>query len=310
MENINSKEIIESINKYEKKCWAMKSYAAYRWGEDLPCPYRFVINIYKSCSFRCRYCYVWNNKEPSIKENLLEALEKDIKRANNLNLKLPVFISSSTDPFQNLEEKYKNTKQVIEKLLENNFPIVIMTKNPKMLLKKSYIKLTKNNLLHIDVTIASITEDNPSSIFWNNGLSIKEKLNAIEKLIKLGKDVRVKIDPIIPSVNGIKGQTKEDLWGLVKLLKEIGVKKIISKTLKINKDVPPFLYTKLIDYYKENGEYKGINYCLSKEIRRKLLQPLYEACINYGIEFCPCVELDVFSKEDKISNCLIDYENK
>ncbi len=78
-----------------------------------------------------------------------------------------------------------------------------------------------------------------------------EKIKAIKKLTKLGKDVRVKVDPIIPSINGIKGQTKEELWQLVKLLKEAEVKMIISKTMRLNKDLPPLIYKKLINYYKK-----------------------------------------------------------
>jgi len=178
-----------------------------------------------------------------------------------------------------------------------------MTRNPAMLLEKDYLKFTKNPKLFIDVTIASLHENDPKSVFYGLVPSMSETIKAIKELTKIGKTVRIKIEPIVPSVNGIQGQTKEELWELIRTLKEAGAKMIISKTMRLNEEVPPFMYKKLIGYYKKNGYREGINLILSKQIRKKLLTPVFEACKHYKILFCSCVETGIFIEKETVK-CL------
>ncbi len=49
---------------------------------------------------------------------------------------------------------------------------------------------------------------------------------------------------------------------------------------------------------------KGINYTLSKKIRKKLLSLfLFEACKHYKIPFCLCVEQVFFQKMKPLIVC-------
>ncbi|MFH1126411.1 MAG: radical SAM protein [Candidatus Altiarchaeota archaeon] len=304
MEKVN---VVDKLTAFEKKSWAMKPYAAHRWGADMPCPLRFVVNTYNGCDFKCRYCYVWHKRKTNLKQGFRKAFRNDIQSARKLGLDFHVIISSSTDPLQPMEKNHGETRYALEELLNSGFSVLVMTKNPRMLLTNQYLPLTKDPLLFIDVTIASPDEENPESIFYSAAPSTLEKLGAIKKLTKLGKKVRVKVEPVIPSINGIRGQSEEDLWSLAKLLKDAGVSKVISKTLRLNEDMPPLLYNKLINYYRKNGSKEGINHVLSKKIRKKLLTPLFEACKYYEIPFCPCVEKDLFPK-DKTINCLLEGE--
>jgi len=304
-----SKSIAEKIIQYEKRSWAMKPYAAFRWGKSMPCPIRFVVNPYKGCDFKHKYCYVWYKyKHAGPKQGFRKSLKHDIQRAKRFGLgDFFVMVSSSTDPFQPIERKYKDTLFALKELLDNGFPILIMTRNPGMLLEKEYFKLTENPNLFIDVTIASLHENDPKSVFYGSVPSMSETIKAIKKLTKMGKSVRIKIEPIVPSVNGIQGQTKEELWELIKILKDAGVKMIISKTMRLNEEVPPFMYKKLIDYYKKNGYREGINLVLKKPIRKGLLMPVFEACKHYKIPFCSCVETGIFPEKETVP-CLCKGE--
>ncbi|MFA6228018.1 MAG: hypothetical protein WC668_02425 [Patescibacteria group bacterium] len=266
------KDIAKKIAEFQKKSWAMKPYAAFRWGENMPCPIRFVVNPYKGCDYRHKYCYVWYkcaNAKP--KENFRRALIHDIERAKKLGLdKFLVMLSSSTDPFQPIEKEYKDSLFALEHLLANGFSVKIMTRNPIILLDKEYIALTKNPRLFIDVSIPSLHENNTDSIFYSPSVPlVLDTIEAIKKLTKLGKDIRVKIEPVVPTVNGVVGQSEKELYDLIDLLKKAGVKMVIAKTMRLNEDFPPFLYKKLIDYYTKNGYEQGINMILSKNLRKK-----------------------------------------
>ncbi|MBU4360829.1 hypothetical protein KKA66_03200 [Patescibacteria group bacterium] len=305
MENIAKK-----ILKFEKKSWAMKPYAAFRWGENMPCPIRFVVNPYKGCDFRHKYCYVWYKcAQAKPKENFRKALLHDIERAKKLDLNnFFVMLSSSTDPFQPIEKKFKDSKFAMGKLLANNFSVLIMTRNPAILLDKEYIEFTKNPHLFIDVSIPSLYENNPDSIFYSPSTpSLDYTLKAMKKLTELGKDIRIKIEPVVPTINRIIGQSETELKTLISKLKNIGVKMVIAKTMRLNKEVPPFMYDKLIDYYKKNGCQQGINLILSKKIREKLLTPIFKACQKNDMPFCSCVETDLFPA-NKTVRCLREHE--
>jgi len=91
------------------------------------------------------------------------------------------------------------------------------------------------------------------------------------------------------------------------VLKDAGVKMIISKTMRLNEEVPPFMYEKLVGYYQKNGYRVGINLVLKKPIRRRLLKPVFEACKYYKVSFCPCVETGIFLEKETV-RCLCEGE--
>lgn len=304
---------IEKIIDFEKRSWAIKKIAIEKWGETTPCPIRFSVNTYHSCDFKCPYCYIWADKGAAhIRSGFRKALLHDIKRAVEFGVKSCVVeISASTDPFQYIEEKEGESLFAIEELLNAGFRVLIVTKNPSMLLLPRYLNILKNDNVFVDVTITSLREGIDKNYFLtNNGPTAENKLEAIRKIIKLGKDLRVKIEPVVPSFRAINGQSSEDLRKLVEVLHQIGVKMVIAKTLRINSFMPNFVVSQLLDYYKENGELVGSNYILSAAIRKKLLQPIYDECNKLEMKFCPCYDFDVFVGDERVIFCDIPGETK
>jgi DNA repair photolyase len=217
-----------------------------------------------------------------------------------------IIVSSSTDPFQPIEKQQKDSLFALKSLLSNGFPVLVMTRNPQILLEKEYQEITINPRLYVDVSIPSMRENDSNSIFYSaKAQPLDETFESIGELSDMDKYVRVKVEPIIPSVDGIQGQTEEEIRKIVKLSKDAQVKKIISKTMRLNEHVPRFLYDGLIEYYQSYGveeRYGNItNLALKPELRRQLLQPVYEACREYEISFCACVELDVFGGKNTVS---------
>ncbi|MBU1062350.1 MAG: hypothetical protein KJ952_06515, partial [Candidatus Omnitrophica bacterium] len=96
----------------------------------------YVINPYMGCEFACLYCYVRFNKVISrkkdpwgtyvdIRVNAPKLLEKE------LLLKKPssVLLGSTTECFQDIEKKYKITKQILEILNRYKVYFTILTRS-------------------------------------------------------------------------------------------------------------------------------------------------------------------------------------
>ncbi len=122
----------------------------------------YSLNCYTGCEHGCLYCYArfmrkyTGHKEPwrkfvDIKINAPLVLEKEIKRKP----KGEVFISSVCNPYQPLEKKYQLTRKCLKILVENGFPITILTKSS--LVKRDFDIL--KNYLQIDLGLTITTMD-------------------------------------------------------------------------------------------------------------------------------------------------------
>ncbi|MGB9878671.1 MAG: SPL family radical SAM protein, partial [Candidatus Pelagibacter ubique] len=109
---------------------------------------QYCINPYLGCLNGCLYCYAsfimqkWHHKEEAwgsfvdVRVNSVENLKKELRNKN----KIEVYISSMTDPYQEIEEKYQLSRGVLKVfLLEENslfdkkFSITIQTKGDLVL---------------------------------------------------------------------------------------------------------------------------------------------------------------------------------
>ena len=280
----------DKLEMFGLRGWTLKPYKA--WGTDKPCPPRLVVNPYKGCAFQHKYCYIAPPASPQkgFREHLLER----IRKAKELGLDdLVVMVSSSTEPFQPIERHCRDSQFALQELLANGFPVLVMTRNPKTLLEEDYAEITDHPKCSVDVSVPSLEENNPDSIYYSPiAAPLAETFVAMKQLRDRGKVVRVKIEPVVPTVGEIKGQTEDELYEIVRRSAEASVNMIISKTMRLNSFVPPCMYDPLIKFYKENGVSEGSTLALTADLRRKLLQPVLDACTKYKIQFCPCVDSD------------------
>ncbi len=104
---------------------------------------RYVINPYTGCVHGCVYCYARFMKrftahpEPwgtflDVKAGAAQILEKQLA-SRRKPLREEVFFCSVTDPYQPPERQYRQTREILEVLLNYEVPVSILTKSDLVL---------------------------------------------------------------------------------------------------------------------------------------------------------------------------------
>lgn len=164
----------------------------------------YCINPYVGCGHACKYCYaesytrrftkhreVWG-QFVDVKVNAPKILAGELNRRKR---KGRVFLSSLTDAYQPLEEKYGITRQILRILLDFGFPISIQTKSSLVL--RDLDLLAQFEDCEVGFTITSLDES-VRKTFEPQSSPTLERLDAIEKLKEKSVATYVFFGPILP----------------------------------------------------------------------------------------------------------------
>lgn len=164
----------------------------------------YVINPYVGCPHGCRYCYACFMKRFT---NHSEAWGSfiDIKRCDKSISKKKlqgksVFLSSVTDCYNPFEEKYENTRKILEQLISIDCELNISTKSQLILRDIDLLKQCKN--LKVSVSVNTLDEQFKSDM--DRASSIGKRLETIETLHENGIYTVLFMSPIFPGITDYK----------------------------------------------------------------------------------------------------------
>ena len=172
----------------------------------------YTINPYIGCEHGCTYCYArfmkrfTGHKERwgefvDVKVNAPSLLQSEIKRKRAGR----VWISGICDPYQPLEKKYELTRGCLEILSRHGWPVTIQTKSPLLLRD---IELFEG-FIDVEVTVTIATADeNIRQIFEPKAPSIRERIEALEKLHSKGIKTSAMIAPMLPKAEGLANELR------------------------------------------------------------------------------------------------------
>jgi len=169
--------------------------------------YPYVVNPYTGCQHACSYCYarfmkrVTGHKEPwgdfvDVKINAAELLQVEI----NKKKKARVWVSGVCDPYQPLEAQYKLTRQCLEILAQNNWPVTVQTRSPLVIRDIDIIKVAQDFEVGFSVTTA---DDQVRKLFEPHAPPIDARLQALDQLHQAGVRTFAMIAPILPGAEGL-----------------------------------------------------------------------------------------------------------
>jgi len=169
--------------------------------------YPYVINPYTGCQHACSYCYarfmkrVTGHKEPwgefiDVKVNAAELLRVEITKKK----KATVWVSGVCDPYQPLEAKYKLTRQCLEILAENDWPVRIQTRSPLVLRDMDILKGDADFEVGFSIPTA---DDAIRALFEPHAPPIGERIAALDTLHRAGIRTYAMIAPMLPGAEGL-----------------------------------------------------------------------------------------------------------
>ncbi len=168
--------------------------------------YDYVINPYTGCQHACSYCYArfmkryTGHKEPwgefvDVKINAPDLLKLEIKKRKGR-----VWVSGVCDPYQPLEAKYELTRQCLEILIQNYWPVTIQTKSPLVLRDIELLKGASDIEVGFTVTTA---DEEIRRLFERGTPSIRGRIKALDDLHRAGVRTYAMIAPILPKTEGL-----------------------------------------------------------------------------------------------------------
>ena len=169
--------------------------------------YPWVINPYTGCQHGCSYCYarfmkrVTGHREPwgefvDVKINAPDVLRREITKKKRGK----VWVSGVCDPYQPLEAKYKLTRQCLEILARNYWPVIIQTRSPLVLRDIDIIRSGQDFEVGLSVTTA---DDRMRNLFEPNAPPIEDRIKALDELHKAGIRTYAMIAPVLPGAEGL-----------------------------------------------------------------------------------------------------------
>ena len=246
----------------------------------------YVINPYVGCPHGCKYCYA------SFMKRFTGHTESwgtfvDIKRCEkNINLKRiskkTVFLSSVTDCYNPLEEKYKLTRNILEQLIDSDCYLSISTKSKLILRDLDLLKQIKNLVVSISIN----TLDEKFRKDMDNASTIEERLHTLQELHNNGIHTVLFMSPIFPFVTewreiiekskdyideywfenlNLRGQYKTYIMNYIKDKYPKYYDDYVTIYIKNNKEYWYNLANKINDYCEKNN-INFINYFYHEEL--------------------------------------------
>jgi DNA repair photolyase len=176
-----------------------------------------------------------------VKRNIPKVLAKELKTKK----KGIVGISTTTDPYQPFEKKYKLTRYCLEQLLKHDFPVSILTKSPLVIRDLDLFVNFKE--IEVGITITTI-DDSQRRIIEPGAPTIDSRIKALKEISFEGVETYAFIGPLYPTMK------EEDLEVLVGKIKDAGVPRLSSDTLNLK----PGIWNSISEALKNEPEREKI----------------------------------------------------
>jgi DNA repair photolyase len=240
----------------------------------------YVANAYTGCTHKCIYCYAeFMKRFTNHTEDWGDFI--DVKIFDKINIPKDiehksVLLSSVTDPYNHFEIKYKKTKEILEKLVDVNCHVGILTKSKNVLRDIELFKQFKD--IEIGVSLNTM-DDHFRKLIEPKTSSVEERINVLKVLRENNIKNYMFMSPMFPHLSDYKKlieQTKSfvDYYGFENLNLRAGYK---LRVLNLIKENYPHLYddyTKIYQkkdiFYWHEAEKEIIAYCKEHNIKYKM----------------------------------------
>jgi len=265
----------------------------------------YTFNPYSSCSFNCLYCYIRGSKygtnlekSLSVKTNAIEVLDRQLFNRAKKGQYGIIAISSATDPYLQIEQKYEMTREALKVILKHKFPVSVITKSDMIERDFDLLKqIEKSAILPPDLkhlrrgTIVSFSfstlDDKVAAIFEPGATKPSKRLIAVEKAINSSFLTGINLMPLIPFIS----DTDEHLQILFSTFRERQVDYVLPATITLfgerNADSKTLMMNAIKKYHPNLEEKYKRFFSNSTEMpyyyRSAFNKKMVELCLEYGL---------------------------
>ena len=160
----------------------------------------YQVDPYIGCEHYCYYCYALNQaqtdwrKEVRIHDKLVSQLETELAEIEPQT----IYMGWQTDPYQPCEASYRQTRQVLELLLEKDFSVNILTKSDLVLRDMDLLQ----NMVSASVSFSlAFNDDSTRRLFEANTKDNKKRIEALRLLKEAGVKTGALLCPVVPYIS-------------------------------------------------------------------------------------------------------------
>lgn len=185
----------------------------------------YAYNPYAGCAHSCLYCYAryytpyrevaenWG-RIVYVKENIVEVLKQEVRRLK----RGVVGVSTTTDPYQPVEELEGLTRRGLEVLLSSGFKVSVQTKSP-LALRDLDLFEKHRGLVDVGFTITTL-DDERAKLMEPGAPPPSARASALRRIASEGVETWIFLGPIVRGVN----DTEESMRRVARLAAETGSK--------------------------------------------------------------------------------------
>jgi DNA repair photolyase len=254
---------------------------------------RHCFDPYVNCQFNCTYCGFGTQKRERSRDfsvpvyaklNAPQVLDREL---STLKRKGVVSLGGATDVYQQAEENYGLTRQILEVLMKHNCPFAIGTKSDLILRDLNLIsEASRKSWCCISWSITTLDEK-MAKLLEPNAPSPKRRLEALRSFSKEGITTGVWLSPVLPYIT----DKNENIASVIKAAVENGAKFVLGCGLDMRDPtrfrmfleekyprLPP-KYEKLYDWKEKPRKHYPDEYYLY-DFYKKFIS----LCQEYGVE--------------------------
>ncbi|MCK4330152.1 radical SAM protein [candidate division WOR-3 bacterium] len=243
--------------------------------------YSYQIDPYIGCEHHCYYCYVLN--QPEIKEgeilihkDLMEQLSKALSKLESQT----IYMGMNTDPYQPSEEIYKQTRQVLEILLNRGFSVCILTKSDLVVRDIDILSNMVDSSAGISI---AFQDEHTRQLFETKAPSNERRIEALKKLKEAGIQTYTLVCPVMPFITDVESLIdmvepySDTIW-----LYALNMKEKEDKNWQNIREILDSNYPEMTEQYRKIAFSKEHPYW--KELREKLNKLKLKRGLNLRVE--------------------------
>ncbi len=179
--------------------------------------FNYQLDPYLGCEHICSYCYGLNQAKTSWAEEILiydDLVERLSDQLSGLEPQT-IYIGMNSDPYQQSEKKYYQTRSVLELLAERGFSVSILTKSGLVVRDIELFKLMPSPSVGISLAFA---DEDTRKRFEKKAPPNQERLAALQKIKAAGIRTYTLICPVMPYISDLEiladmaAPYSEEIW--------------------------------------------------------------------------------------------------